>query len=502
MPRATPPTSSSSTSSSTDAGSGPMPLDLAAIPIVDNHCHSLLRRQPADDEAFRIHLTEIVLPRGRPGRRPPLALLPLDDPRAGRPARMRADARRRPRRAARARARVAHPRDRRAGQLQDLADRHGLRGRHDVLARRAARPRAVPDRGDPPARAADRAADPRLGRLRRLPRRLPGRASATFASRGIVGLKSVIAYRIRAPARGRRPRRPPPRRSPTSTRPPGATAGSGSSRSRCSTHLVVIAVEESARQGVPIQFHTGLGDPDLDLTKVDPAALRLIFSDRFRAAPIVLLHTGYPYVRSLAYLAAMFPNVYADMGEAILFAAGEATEITRELLGLAPGQQDPVQHRRLARPGAVLGRRAARSAGPRPRPRRAHRRRRDRRADGARLGRADPVAQLGAGLRALIALRARRPAGGPAGGATRSASNSRSSGTSRWPRRPSRRTVMTTMKMTARTIELSPYSRVASSTRRSASPSPTMRIAPRIEPLTEPIPPMTSIVMTRNVRSK
>ena len=35
-----------------------MPLDLAGIPIVDNHCHSLLRNQPADDPAFRIHLTE------------------------------------------------------------------------------------------------------------------------------------------------------------------------------------------------------------------------------------------------------------------------------------------------------------------------------------------------------------------------------------------------------------------------------------------------------------
>src|SRR3954451_18827645 len=104
-------------------------------------------------------------------------------------------------------------------------------------------------------------------------------------------------------------------------------------------YLIVIAVEESARQGVPIQFHTGLGDPDLDLTKVDPAALRLIFSERYRAAPIVLLHTGYPYVRSLAYLAAMFPNVYADMGEAPLFAAGEGTQIVRELIGLAPASK-------------------------------------------------------------------------------------------------------------------------------------------------------------------
>ena len=39
-----------------------MALDLDAIPIVDNHCHSLLRRQPPDDDAFRNHLTESTFP--------------------------------------------------------------------------------------------------------------------------------------------------------------------------------------------------------------------------------------------------------------------------------------------------------------------------------------------------------------------------------------------------------------------------------------------------------
>jgi predicted TIM-barrel fold metal-dependent hydrolase len=104
--------------------------------------------------------------------------------------------------------------------------------------------------------------------------------------------------------------------------------------------LIVAAVEEAARQEVPIQFHTGLGDPDLDLTKVDPAALRLIFSERYRAAPIVLLHSGYPYARSMSYLAAMFPNVYADFGEVQLFVAGgDLRAIVRELTGLAPASK-------------------------------------------------------------------------------------------------------------------------------------------------------------------
>ena len=39
-----------------------MALDLSSIPIVDNHCHSLLREQPPDDAAFRIHLTESYFP--------------------------------------------------------------------------------------------------------------------------------------------------------------------------------------------------------------------------------------------------------------------------------------------------------------------------------------------------------------------------------------------------------------------------------------------------------
>ena len=50
----------------------------------------------------------------------------------------------------------------------------------------------------------------------------------------------------------------------------------------------------------------------------------------------MLLHTGYPYVRSLSYLAAMYPNVYADLGEVQLFVAGDLRSIVRELLGLAP----------------------------------------------------------------------------------------------------------------------------------------------------------------------
>jgi predicted TIM-barrel fold metal-dependent hydrolase len=179
---------------------------------------------------------------------------------------------------------------------------------------------------------------------------------------GYIGMKSVIAYRSGLQIE-------------TVARPTAADAfrtvhssGRREGRLRIESKplldfLIVMAVGEAARQNVPIQFHTGLGDPDLDLTKVDPSALRLIFADRYRGAPIVLLHSGYPYVRSASYCAAMFPNVYADIGEVNLFAPGDYRGIVREMLGLAPANKilfstDASLIPELYWLGAVLGRRA------------------------------------------------------------------------------------------------------------------------------------------------
>ena len=314
-----------------------MALDLDAIPIVDNHCHSLLRTQPPDDEAFRIHLTESTFPEI-------------------------------------ARDHIA----------TSLAYRWAIRELAVLLecdptpdAVHAARrergvewlTREVVQRGNFKTWLIDTGygadttysldelrgiARCRIEEVLRLEPLIEGlilesagfddfidayrAAISGLRARGIVGMKSVLAYRTGLHIED--------------------VGGDDAARAFAAVHemakrdgklrieskplldhLIVIAVTESARQGVPIQFHTGLGDPDLDLTLVDPAALRLLFADRFRAAPIVLLHTGYPYVRSLAYLAAIFPNVYADMGETILFAPGEATEIYRELIGLAPASK-------------------------------------------------------------------------------------------------------------------------------------------------------------------
>lgn len=104
-------------------------------------------------------------------------------------------------------------------------------------------------------------------------------------------------------------------------------------------YLIPLAVELAAAQDLPVQIHSGFGDPDQDIALGNPALLRPLFADRYRGARIVLLHASYPYVRTLGYLASAYPNVYADFGLALPFVAGDARAIVRELLGLAPASK-------------------------------------------------------------------------------------------------------------------------------------------------------------------
>jgi predicted TIM-barrel fold metal-dependent hydrolase len=101
--------------------------------------------------------------------------------------------------------------------------------------------------------------------------------------------------------------------------------------------LVLTALEIANRQEMPIQFHTGFGDTDVDLIKANPLYLRPVLqSDRFRKVPFVLLHAAYPYVRELGYLAAMYPNVYMDISLSIPFITTEIPRMIAEAFGLTP----------------------------------------------------------------------------------------------------------------------------------------------------------------------
>ncbi|MDQ2828643.1 MAG: amidohydrolase family protein [Chloroflexota bacterium] len=102
--------------------------------------------------------------------------------------------------------------------------------------------------------------------------------------------------------------------------------------------LLHVVFHEAARQDMPIQFHVGYGDADADMLRANPLRLRAVLEERaYRSMPIVLLHECYPYTREGAYLAAVYENVYLDLSYGIPFLGyGEMAAFTRAAFGVAP----------------------------------------------------------------------------------------------------------------------------------------------------------------------
>ncbi|MEV6303185.1 amidohydrolase family protein [Actinoplanes sp. NPDC051861] len=145
----------------------------------------------------------------------------------------------------------------------------------------------------------------------------------------IYGYKSVIAYRIGLDFDPE----PPTKREVT--RAAGRWLRQGRPRLTDSVllrHLIWAGLE----RGLPLQFHTGFGDPDLDLARCAPALMTgFLAATRDRGVPIMLLHC-YPFHRQAGYLAQAFPHVYLDVGLAVNHVGARATAVVAESLELAP----------------------------------------------------------------------------------------------------------------------------------------------------------------------
>ena len=101
--------------------------------------------------------------------------------------------------------------------------------------------------------------------------------------------------------------------------------------------LVLMALDIANRQEMPVQFHTGFGDSDVDLRLANPLHFRSwLQSGKFSHVPWVILHMGYPYLRESAYLSSIYPNIFVDLSLAIPFAISEIPPMLLQLLGLAP----------------------------------------------------------------------------------------------------------------------------------------------------------------------
>jgi uncharacterized protein len=99
-------------------------------------------------------------------------------------------------------------------------------------------------------------------------------------------------------------------------------------------HALWSGVSVAREYGLPIQFHVGFGDADLELHRASP----LLMTEFIRAVPqvpIVLLHC-YPYLREAACLAAVHPQVSIDVGLAVTHTAAGSPAVLAEVLELTP----------------------------------------------------------------------------------------------------------------------------------------------------------------------
>ncbi len=124
---------------------------------------------------------------------------------------------------------------------------------------------------------------------------------------GAIGLKSVAAYRVGLDLEPRRPGR---------TELAAAVAAALDPTGRASRLADPVITREllwaGAETGLPIQLHIGYGDRDVRLHRSDPTLLSDLLA-ALPTVPIMLLHC-WPYQRQASYLAAVWPQVYLDVG--------------------------------------------------------------------------------------------------------------------------------------------------------------------------------------------
>jgi predicted TIM-barrel fold metal-dependent hydrolase len=159
------------------------------------------------------------------------------------------------------------------------------------------------------------------------------RTALAAAAAGAVGLKSIAAYRVGLDLDPARPARAEVAEAVGHWQ---TALDHGAPLRMADPVLTRFAVWAGIDLGLPLQFHVGYGDADVDLHRCDPLLLTpLLRATAGLGVPVMLLH-NYPFHRSAGYLAQVFDHVFVDIGLAVQGVGSRAREVLAELLELAP----------------------------------------------------------------------------------------------------------------------------------------------------------------------
>jgi hypothetical protein len=156
------------------------------------------------------------------------------------------------------------------------------------------------------------------------------------AARNAVGLKSIVAYRGGFAFDSR-----PPSRAEVIAAAGGWLPEMRAGRTRMAEPTLLrfglwTAAELARQRGMPIQFHVGYGDRDATIHLNNPSLLMGFLQEMDDLGVNVTLLHCYPFQREAGYLAAVFPNVYFDVGLILHYTGAMSGHVLGEALELAP----------------------------------------------------------------------------------------------------------------------------------------------------------------------
>src|SRR5262249_15632371 len=99
--------------------------------------------------------------------------------------------------------------------------------------------------------------------------------------------------------------------------------------------LVVRALEVARADGRPVHFHRGGGDPAVLPGRASPQALSPLIAAH-PGQPIVLVHSGWPWVEEAAYISSVQPHVHLDVSILTPWASLALDRKLEAVLGIAP----------------------------------------------------------------------------------------------------------------------------------------------------------------------
>jgi uncharacterized protein len=152
-----------------------------------------------------------------------------------------------------------------------------------------------------------------------------------LSAKSVVGAKSIAAYRVGLSLPDRKPG------ADRLTEALGRVRPGAGGRYRLADPVVSAWLAWTAIEAeLPLQFHVGYGDSDLDLDACDPLRLTgFLRATQDHGVPVLLLH-NYPFHRHAAYLAQVFDHVFMDLGLTTHNCGALSVAPIRESLELVP----------------------------------------------------------------------------------------------------------------------------------------------------------------------